>query len=315
MIDLATRRSERAFIVVNPKAQNGRAGKEWPVLERIIKDEFHGEFHAEFTSAPLHATDLAKQALREGYDLVVALGGDGMLNEVVNGFFDQGRVINANAILGVLPFATAADFIKTVGIPRDFREAAKRLDSSSTKLCDVGLISCDSLDGLPTSRYFINIAEFGVGANVVDRVNRTTKRFGGTVSFTWGILRTIPFYRNKQVSFSIDKGAETDARINNLIVANGRFYGAGLKPAPNAQIDDALFDISIIGNVGLFESITSLGKLRDGTYLNLPKVTSQRGTRLSARCSERVLIEADGEVVGKLPATFELLPSAIRIRA
>jgi diacylglycerol kinase family enzyme len=215
----------------------------------------------------------------------------------------------------VLPFATAADFIKTVGIPRDFREAVKRLDSPSSRLCDVGLISCESLDGQPITRYFINVAEFGVGADVVDRVNRTTKRFGGTVSFTWGILRTIPFYRNKTTSYSIDMGPETEARINNLVIANGRFYGAGLKPAPNAEIDDGLFDISVIGDVGLFESVTSLGKLRDGTYLDLPKVTSLRGTSVSARCSERVLIEADGEVVGKLPATFEVLPFAIRIRA
>jgi YegS/Rv2252/BmrU family lipid kinase len=315
VINVTSQRSERAFIIVNPKAQNGKAGREWPELERIIKDEYHGQFHAEFTSGPLHAITLAKQALRERYDLVVALGGDGLLNEVVNGFLEQGKVTNPNATLGVLPFATAADFIKTVGIPRDFREAVKRMDSSSSKLCDVGLISCESLDGQPITRYFINVAEFGVGADVVDRVNRTTKRFGGTVSFTWGILRTIPFYRNKTTSYSIDKGAETEARINNLVIANGRFYGAGLKPAPNAEIDDGLFDISIIGDVGLFESVTSLGKLRDGTYLDLPKITSLRGTSVSARCSERVLIEADGEVVGKLPATFELLPSAIRIRA
>ena len=308
-------RSERAFIVVNPKAQNGRAGKEWPELEQIIKDEYHGEFHVEFTSAPLHAITLAKQALKEHYDLVVALGGDGLLNEVVNGFFEQGKITNPNATLGVLPFATAADFIKTVGIPRDFRQAVKCLDSPSSRLCDVGLISCKSLEGQPVTRYFINVAEFGVGADVVDRVNRTTKRFGGTISFTWGILRTIPFYRNKTVSYSIDKGAETEARINNLVIANGRFYGAGLKPAPNARVDDGFFDISVIGDVGLFESVTSLGKLRDGTYLDLPKVTSLRGTSVSARCSERVLIEADGEVVGKLPATFEVLPFAIRIRA
>ena len=159
------------------------------------------------------------------------------------------------------------------------------------------------------------MAEFGVGADVVDRVNRTTKRFGGTVSFTWGILRTIPFYRNKKVFYSIDKAAETEARINNLVVANGRFYGAGLKPAPEAEIDDGLFDISIIGDMGLLESVSNLGKLRDGTYLEHPKVTHQRGTNVSARCPERVLIEADGEVVGKLPATFELLPGAITVRA
>jgi diacylglycerol kinase (ATP) len=313
MIDLASKQ-ERTFIVVNPRAKNGRAGKEWPQLEQIIKEEYHSEFHVEFTTAPLHATALTKQALREGYDVVVSLGGDGLVNEVVNGFFEERRATNPNAALGVLPFATGADFVKTVGIPNDFREAVKHLDASSTRSCDVGLISCESVNGQPLTRYFINVAEFGLGADVVDRVNRTTKRFGGQVSFTWGILRTIPFYKNKTISYSIDKAAEIEARLNNFIVANGRYFGAGLKPAPNAQIDDGLFDISIIGNMGLFESVSNLGKLRDGTYLEHPLVTFQRGTHLSARCSERVLIEADGEVVGKLPATFELLASAIRIR-
>lgn len=312
---MASLRSKRAFIVVNPKAQNGRASKEWPKLERMIEEGYHGEYRVEFTSAPLHATSLTKQALREGYDLVVALGGDGLLNEVVNGFFEHGRATNPEAALGILPFATAADFIKTIGIPREFKEAVKRLDGSSSRHCDVGLISCESLTGQSITRHFINVAEFGVGADVVDRVNRTTKRFGGRTSFTWGILRTIPFYRNKTVSYSIDKGADIEERINNFVIANGRFYGAGLKPAPNAEIDDGLFDISIIGDVGLFESISSLGKLRDGTYLELPTVTSKRGTVVAAKCSEQVLIEADGEVVGKLPATFELMPSAIRINA
>jgi diacylglycerol kinase (ATP) len=283
MIELKSSKSERAFIVVNPKAQNGRAQKEWPELERIIKEEYHGDFHVEFTSAPLHAIALTRGALKDGYNLVAALGGDGLLNEVLNGFFEAGRSLNPNATLGLLPFATAADFIKTIGIPRDFREAVKCLDSSSTRLCDVGLISCEGIDGGPVTRYFINVAEFGVGADVVDRVNRTTKRFGGTVSFTWGILRTIPFYQNKKVTYSIDKAAETEARINNLVIANGIFYGAGLKPAPKAEIDDGLFDISIIGDMKLLESISNLGKLRDGTYLEHPKVASQRGTQVSAR--------------------------------
>jgi YegS/Rv2252/BmrU family lipid kinase len=310
-----TSKSERAFIVVNPKAKNGRAEKEWPELEQIIKEEYHSEFHIEFTNAPLHATALTKQALREGYDVVVSLGGDGLVNEIVNGFFEDRRATNPNAALGVLPFATGADFVKTVGIPGDFREAVRHLDTSSTRSCDVGLISCESVDRQPLTRYFINVAEFGLGADVVDRVNRTTKRFGGQVSFTWGILRTIPFYKNKTISYSINNAAETEARMNNFIVANGRYFGAGLKPAPNAEIDDGLFDISIIGDMGLFESVSNLGKLRDGTYLENPHVSTMRGTKVSARCSKPVLIEADGEVIGNLPATFELLPSAIRIKA
>jgi YegS/Rv2252/BmrU family lipid kinase len=314
MLKLTTHKPEHAFIIVNPKAKNGKAGKDWASLEQVVREEYHGEFHSEFTTAPLHAISLTRQALRENYELIVALGGDGLINEVVNGFFEGGRAINPQATLGILPFATGADFVKTVGIPRDFRAAVKRLNGLSAKLCDLGLISAEGLDGQQIVRYFINIAEFGVGAEVVDRVNRTTKMFGGKASFTWSILRTMPFYRNKTTLYSVDKGREIEACINNLIVANGRFYGAGLQPAPEAEIDDGLFDIVVIGDIGFFVGAKNLGKLRDGTYLQLPYVNFGRGKSVSARCTERVLIEADGEVVGMLPATFDLVPASIKVR-
>ena len=312
--NLSMQQSQRAFIVVNPKAKNGRTGKNWPQLEQVIKEEYHGQFHAEFTSGPLHAISLTRQALREDYKLIVSVGGDGLINEVVNGFFDEGKPVNPNATLGMLPFATGADFVKTVGIPRDFRAAVRLLNGFSSRPCDLGLISSDGIDGQQVVRYFINVAECGVGADVVARVNRTTKMFGGRVSFTWSILRTMPFYRNKKISYSIDNGQETEACVNNLIVANGRFFGAGLQPAPEAQIDDGLFDVAVIGGIGFVKGAKNLSKLRDGTYLNLPYVKFQRGKLVSARCAERVVIEADGEVIGKLPATFELLPAAIKVR-
>jgi YegS/Rv2252/BmrU family lipid kinase len=315
MIVLTIQKPERAFIIVNPKAKNGGVGKEWASLRQVLREEYHGEFQAEFTRAPLHAIALTRQALRENYELIVALGGDGLINEVANGFFENGKAINPQATLGILSFATGADFIKTMGIPEDFRAAVKRLNETSTKLCDLGLISSQGLDGQQIARYFINIAEFGVGAEVVERVNRTTKIFGGKASFTWSILRTMPFYHNKTVIYSIDKGPETEACINNLIVANGRFYGAGLQPAPEAEVDDGLFDVVVIGDIGFFVGARNLGRLRDGTYLKLPYVSFARGKTVSARCNEPVLIEADGEVVGRLPATFDLLPAAIRVRA
>jgi YegS/Rv2252/BmrU family lipid kinase len=315
MIMLTTQNRERAIVIVNPKAKNARAGKEWPSLERVVREEYHGEFHVEFTDAPLHATDLTRQALKEGYEMIVAVGGDGIINEVVNGFFEGAAPINPQAILGILPFATGSDFVKTVGIPGNFRAAVKRLNAQSVKSCDLGLISAEGLDGKHVDRYFINIAEFGVGAEVVERVNRTTKMFRGKASYTWSILRTMPFYRNKTIFYSIDNGPETEVCMSNATVANGRFYGAGLQPAPEAQLDDGLFDIAIIGDIGFMTGAKNLGKLRDGTYLNLPYVRFQRGKSVSARCNEPVLIEADGEVVGRLPATFNLLPLAIKLRA
>jgi diacylglycerol kinase (ATP) len=177
----------------------------------------------------------------------------------------------------------------------------------------LGRCTFTGLDGEQQSRFFINIADFGSGGAVVDKVNRTTKVFGGQTSFLWGILTTLPTYKNKLTKYRIDDGPEEEQVLNTFIVANGRFYGGGLKPAPNAQLDDGLFDIVSIGDVGFLEAVSSLGKFRKGTYLEIPKVTFSKGKTVVASSEETQLVEMEGEVVGRLPARFEMLPKAMKI--
>jgi YegS/Rv2252/BmrU family lipid kinase len=304
----------QTIMIVNPKSANGATGRRWLGLRRVIETGFGGPFDVVFTEAPLHATELACCYLQRGYQLVVAVGGDGLINEVVNGFFDAGQNLFPEAALGILSVGSGGDFIKSLGWSRDLFTAALRLEGSETRIIDVGKAVFQNLQGETQTRYFLNMADFGAGGAVVERVNRTTKAFGGTLSFLWGILSTLPTYRNKEIRFSINGAKETSAILNNLIVANGKYYGGGLKSAPDAVVDDGLFQFVAVGDVTFPEVLLNLRRFRRGTYLTHPKVRSYVGKSLSAKSIEPVFIDMDGELVGTLPAVFEILPRAIRLK-
>ena len=268
------------------------------------------------TQGPRHATEMSREAAKAGYGLVVALGGDGTISEVVNGLLGDSEAPDADAVLGLLPLGTANDLGRTLGIPKELSSAVRALNVDGVRRVDVGKVTVLERDGRPSViRYFLNIADFGSGGAVVERVNRTTKAFGPQLSFLWGIIATMLSYQNPTITFSVDGDGEEEAIINDFIIANGKFFGGGLVPAPDAQMDDGQFDIVTLGDIGFVESVLNLPRLRRGTHLTHPKARFRRGKRVVARANERVLIEADGELVGPLPAVFEIIPQALRVKA
>lgn len=303
----------KAFFVVNPAAANGRVGKHWGRILDTIKAEYSPHIDFEITQAAGTGSDLARKALEVGYDVVVSVGGDGTLNEVVNGFFENDRLVNPSASLGVLSLGTGSDFVKTLGIPRNLHSYLAALKSGGAKATDVVRSVVTTPGGAKGVRYFINAGEAGSGGAVVEKVNRTTKAMGGRICFLWGIFTTLPRYKNKEVVYSVDGGEERSAMMNDFIVANGRYFGGGLKPAPDASLDDGLLDIVTMGDFRFREVLFNIRKLTAGTHLSNPKVSLVRGRKVSVRCGERVLVEEDGEIVGLLPAEFEVLPKAISV--
>ncbi|HXZ98285.1 MAG TPA: diacylglycerol kinase family protein [Candidatus Acidoferrum sp.] len=303
----------KSVLIVNPNSANGRTGKNWTRIEQEVRRGLKTDFDVRFTERQGHATILASEAIKEGYERVVAVGGDGTINEVMNGFFEKGKPLNPNAAMAVMSIGTGSDFVKTLEFPTTSFEAAERIRQGKVWAIDLGRCTFTGLDGEQGSRFFINIADFGSGGAVVDKVNRTTKLFGGQISFLWGILTTLPTYKNKLTKYQIDDSPEEEKVLNTFVVANGRYYGGGLKPAPDAQLDDALFDIVSIGDVGFLEAVSSLGKFRKGTYLEIPKVTFSKGKTVVASSEETQLVEMEGEVVGRLPARFEMFAKAMNI--
>jgi diacylglycerol kinase (ATP) len=306
--------ARKSVLIVNPKSADGTTGKNWRRIEQEVRRGLKTDLDVRFTERQGHATILTSEAIKEGYERVVAVGGDGTINEVMNGFFEKEKPINPKAAMAVVSIGTGSDFVKTLEFPTTPFEAAERIRLGKVWAIDLGRCTFTSLDGEQGSRFFINIADFGSGGAVVDKVNRT-KLFGRQISFLWGILTTLPMYKNKLTKYRIDDGPEEEKVLNTFVVANGRYYGGGLKPAPNAQLDDGLFDIVSIGDVGFLEAVSNLGKFRKGTYLEIPKVTFSRGKTVVASSEEAQLVEMEGEVVGRLPARFEILSKAMKIIA
>ena len=262
-----------------------------------------------------HATELSREAIKAGYELVVALGGDGTVNEVINGFFEGSEALDTEVALGPLTMGTGNDLGRTLGIPKEFSLAVRALNKEGVQHVDVGKVSVSGLEGPSEVRYFLNIADFGAGGAIADRVNRTTKVFGPQLSYWWGIISAMIPYKNPIITFSVDGKMEQEAIINDFIIANGRYFGGGLKPAPDARMDDGLFDIVTLGDIGFVESLLNLPRLKRGTHLTHPKTRFCRGKRVVARANKSVLVEADGEVVGYLPATFDIISRALRVKA
>lgn len=301
-------------VIVNPRSANGKTGRRWPTIEQTVHKEFGGRFDVVFTEGPLHATTVTRQHLDRGYNLIVAVGGDGLVNEVVNGFFEEGRNLYPEAALGLLPVGSASDFVKSLGWDRDLTGAVRRLNGTQTRRVDVGRATFRDFRGEEETRCFLNVADFGAGGAVVEKVNRTSKILGGALSFLWGILSTLPRYRNTEIHLTMDGGGEVSAMLNNVIVANGKYYGGCIKAAPDASIDDGCFQCVVVEDVTFSEVLWNLPRFLRGDHLTHPKVQSHHGKRLHATSTERVLIEVDGELVGTLPGTFDILPGALRIK-
>lgn len=312
--------SPQAVVIVNPRSQNGALGKRWPDAAKVIRREF-GPFETLTTSGPGDATRLAREALRGGADLVVAVGGDGTIHEVANGFFDdQERPIRPGAALGLLPFGTGGDFRKTVKVPRELDAAARVLKRGVRRTIDIGCLHyCEGGRGGPRARrMFINIASFGIGGLVDRIVNSSSKLFGGKISFFLGTARAAMQYRNRPVRmvFDGDEDQHLTATINNVAVANGQFFGGGMHIAPRAELDDGRFDVVILGDLTTMDFLASGHRVYRGTHLELPKVSFRQAARVDATPvdpDDEVLLDVDGEAPGALPATFTLLPRALDI--
>lgn len=304
----------RTVVIVNPKSQGGRLGKRWIELSETLTRAFPFD-HVE-TTGPGDATKLAREALAAGAERIVAIGGDGTINEVVNGFFDdKGAPIKPSASFGLVPFGTGGDFRRTMGIPMETAEAAAVLRANRTKKIDVGKLEMTTRGGGKQLRMFVNIASFGV-SGVVDRlVNESGKKLG-RLSFMLATARATWAYTNQRVQmiFDDDPATRVEATINTVAVANGKFFGGKMKVAPEAEVDDGLFDVVAMGDLNFGDLLKSGRRLYAGTHIGMDKVTSRRARIVEAEPIDPkaiVELDVDGEAPGLLPARFELLPGAL----
>jgi len=294
----------RAKVIVNPVAGGGATRRKWPLIRELLIGSGLS-FDYEYTQGVGHGIELARAAVGDGYELVVSVGGDGTANEVANGLIDPSGT--GRATLGIIPTGTGADFARSIGIPRDLRDACSLLTGGRRLMIDVGVIEIEG-----GRRLFINQAAIGFTAEVVETTRKQFKLLGGTVPYVIALLVALASYRKREVTLSFD-GRSRSGRVLSVVFSNGAYFGGGMRVAPGADLSDGLLDVVIVGDVGRVDFILTFPTVYSGTHLSHPKVSLERTANIKLDSPERPLIEADGELIGEAPARFSVLPAALSV--
>jgi YegS/Rv2252/BmrU family lipid kinase len=238
----------------------------------------------------------------------VVVGGDGSVNEVA-----AGLATNSEAELAVIPRGTGWDFARSQGIPRRVADAVEAATNGSIRTIDVGRVTFRSWSGEEASRYFVNIASAGMSGAIAQRANETTKALGGKASYLLATLAVFAGWQVRDVEVVVD-GERRAGRMHDVVIANGAYFGGGMKICPDASAEDGTFDVLLIGDLTKRDLLLTLPKTYRGTHLPHPKAELLRGVRVAVDAAEPLPIELDGEQPGTTPARFELVPRALRLR-
>lgn len=294
------------IVIVNPSAASGSTGEVWPQIASDLRSQF-GAFSPVFTKHRGDAAALACDAARKGAKLIIACGGDGTVSEVANGILTSGK----DAELGILPSGTGGDFRRTLEIPSQSRAAARVLSTGRTVKIDVGRISFIDHDGHEAMRYFLGVASCGMSTKVIERVKAKK------ISFASSLVQTAVRAEPARLVVQLDDSHERHLVVLNLCVANARYFGGGMKIAPDAKLTDGKFDVVGIGDLSALKLFTSAPRVYLGSHLSMPEVSHALARKVAIKSADRaaeISLEVDGELPGKLPATFQIIPEALRVR-
>ncbi|HXZ56152.1 MAG TPA: diacylglycerol kinase family protein [Gaiellaceae bacterium] len=293
------------LFLVNPAAENGSTGRRWPELaHRAATLGLNGD--ALISTRPGELTELAREAAGRA-DLLVAVGGDGTVNEIANG------IAGLDVELAVIPRGTGWDFVRTYGIPRRFDDAVKVALGGQTREVDLGRARYRAWDGGERESWFANIASAGMSGAVAKRTNESSKALGGKISYLWATLTVFARWRNDEVRVTVD-GERRSGRMHDVVVANGRYFGGGMMICPDAEPDDGLLDVLLIGDLSKRDLLLTLPKTYRGRHLPHPKAELLRGKAVEVDAAEPLPVELDGEQPGTTPVTFDVVPRSLRLR-
>jgi diacylglycerol kinase (ATP) len=303
----------RALFIVNPAAGHGRAGKRWDEARELAREICPG-MEAVTTERPGHGRELAREAVQGGADLVVAVGGDGTVGEVVDGYLAVPEAARRSACVGTFPAGSGCDFANHVGVPREPQAWARAFAAAGRKRIDAARATFRGPGGEPRSRYFLNVACLGIPGEVAVTVARRGKVLGGTLTYLLEGALAVMGAKAKRMTLVVDGVAEAEAAYHLVAAANTSTFGGGMKLAPGADAEDGLLDLLTIGDIPRAKLMTLLPKAYSGGHIGLPGVALRRARRIEIRSDADLPLNLDGDADGKAPAVFEALPKAIAFR-
>lgn len=297
------------LVIVNPNAGNRKGKHDWEEISKLL-DAGGFNYEARFTEKSYHATELTRSGITEGYRRIIIVGGDGTMNEVVNGIFRQDSCQSNEVVLGMITVGTGNDWGKMYNIPQGYEEAIAAIKAGKTRLQDVGR-AVYTLNGTREQRYFANIAGLGFDASVVKRTNiQKTLGKSGKSSYYSALLKSLTSYKTTNTRVTVNENS-TENDTFSISIGIGKFSGGGMMQTPEAVIDDGLFDITVIKSMNKLEIIRSLKMLYDGSILKHPKIISFKGEKIRIESEPEINLEVDGESLGHSPIEFDIIPLSL----
>jgi YegS/Rv2252/BmrU family lipid kinase len=295
------------MVIVNPYARGGVSRVTWLVISDALKRAGVDFDHA-FTEEVGHGIELAKGAAEKGHELVIAVGGDGTVNEVVNGLVDdEGK---GKATLGIISAGSVGDFGHMMGLPRTYANSCRMFADYKKTTVDLGMVEYFD-KGQKVRRFYINTAGVGFVSDVVRGADRRMKFIGGTVPYAIGMVPLVIRYRNKDVVVNID-GDRTEERDFVILVNNGRYLGGG-KVFPDADPSDGLLDVAVVGDMSKLQMITTLPRFYVGTHIGHDKIRMCQAKSIEVDSPQQLPLQVDGELVGQTPVSFRVVPAALTV--
>ncbi|MFH0865244.1 MAG: diacylglycerol kinase family protein [Bacteroidota bacterium] len=300
---------EACYIIINPHAGNGKGGKDWPLIEScLIKKNISYEFI--FTGKKQHAIELSSVAADNGYKKIIAVGGDGTLNEVANGILKSKKP--SDVIIGIIPVGSGNDWCRMFGIPAVYDDAIKTIINKKVFIQDVGIVKCSNGNEI-ISRFFVNAAGLGFDAKVVQKTNDQKDRGrSGKLLYLLNLFTSLFSYKVVEAEISIDD-KKIKTKLFSMNVGICKYSGGGMMQVPNAVADDGLFDVTVINKIGKFDVIRNVKNLYDGSFIKHRKVDIYRGVKITVNAIPPVSVEVDGETLGHSPLEFSIIPHALKI--
>jgi YegS/Rv2252/BmrU family lipid kinase len=297
--------------IINMAAGGGKTRTDWPFIEQILQRE-EVQYEPFFTDRRLHASIIARNKIKEGYSKIIVVGGDGTMNEVINGVFAQNRIQTTEVMLGMISVGTGNDWARTFNIPADYEGAVRTIKQQRTFIQDAGLVHYRK-NGKEWKRYFINIAGLGFGARVVERTNRAKEKGkSGPFLYFYYIFYSLMRYRAKKAVIEID-GTSYIRKIFSLNVGIGKYNGGGMIQVPHAIADDGLYSITLIKKIGKLNVIANMKKLYNGKITQHSKVETYMARSVQINGSSLLKVETDGESLGHGPVSFEIIPRSVTV--
>lgn len=300
------------LVIINPNAGAGKCGRDWGKISHLL-DKQQFKYYPVFTKGPQHAIELVVKYIGKGFRKVITVGGDGTMNEVVNGVFKQQNVPTTEITIGMISVGIGNDWVRTFNIPIDYEKSVNILKKESTILQDAGFIKYIK-DSKQEERYFVNMAGLGFDGLVAQKTNYDkSRRRGNPLMYLKNLFASLFLYKSADSTIKIDNNKALDFRLFSIGIGIGRFNGGGMEQVPSAKPDNGVFDVTLIKELSKWSVIFSVRRLFNGTIGQHKKVVTLSGKKISIDSNPPILLEADGESLGYSPIDVQIIPKSVKV--